>query len=190
MRHFMTTVSVLAGIAAALAADIHRFNGDLSCGKALEVPEAKQVTFAAWVKIDGWGKGDKPYPRIVQAPAFYLHPTIPADGSGLAGVTFGVNMPGKPSAWSFHGLLPTNAWAHVAVTMGAASEYDPGTPKLWINGTPAEVGMKGKPLPAVYKGGTAYLGNASKGGNRPFEGEIVDVRITYAEDGMLYGEEV
>ena len=140
------------------------------------MPEAKAVTFAAWVKIDGWGKGDKPYPRIIQASAFYLHPSQPSDGSNLAGLTFGVNMPGKPSAWGFGGMLPTNAWAHVTVTMGAASEYDPGTPKLWINGAPAEVGMKGKPLPAVYRGGTACLGNGSKGGDRPFEGEIADAR--------------
>ena len=168
-------VSALAALAAG-AADPCRFDGELSCGEALEVPEAKAVTFAAWVKVGGWGKGDKPYPRIIQAPAFYLHPSQPSDGSNLAGLTFGVEMPGRPSAWGFSGVLPTNAWAHVAVTMGAASEYDPGTPKLWINGADAEAGMKGKPLPAVYKGGTACLGNASKGGNRPFEGEIADVR--------------
>ena len=170
------TIIAMTLTAAVAAADVHLFNGEKSCGEALQVPEAKQVTFAVWVKIEGPGKGSMPYPRIIQSPAFYLHPTIPADGSGLAGLTFGVNMPGKPSAWGFHGLLPTNAWAHVAVTMGAASEYDPGTPKLWINGADAEAGMKGKPLPAVYKGGTACLGNASKGGNRPFEGEIADVR--------------
>ena len=168
-------VSALAALAAG-AADPRRFDGERSCGEALEVPEAKAVTFAAWVKVGGWGKGDKPYPRIIQAPAFYLHPSQPSDGSNLAGLTFGVEMPGRPSAWGFSGVLPTNAWAHVAVTMGAASEYDPGTPKLWINGADAEAGMKGKPLPAVYKGGTACLGNASKGGNRPFEGEIADVR--------------
>ena len=168
-------VSALAALAAG-AADPCRFDGELSCGEALEVPEAKAVTFAAWVKVGGWGKGDKPYPRIIQAPAFYLHPSQPSDGSNLAGLTFGVEMPGRPSAWGFSGVLPTNAWTHVAVTMGAASEYDPGTPKLWINGADAEAGMKGKPLPAVYKGGTACLGNASKGGNRPFEGEIADVR--------------
>ena len=179
-------VSALAALAAG-AADPRRFDGERSCGEALEVPEAKAVTFAAWVKVGGWGKGDKPYPRIIQAPAFYLHPSQPSDGSNLAGLTFGVEMPGRPSAWGFSGVLPTNAWTHVAVTMGAASEYDPGTPKLWINGADAERGMKGKPLPAVYKGGTACLGNASKGGNRPFEGEIVDVRY---EPRILSADEI
>ena len=81
-------VSALAALAAG-AADPCRFDGERSCGEALEVPESKQVTFAAWVKIGGWGKGDKPYPRIIQAPAFYLHPSQPSDGSNLAGVTFG-----------------------------------------------------------------------------------------------------
>ena len=179
-------VSALAALAAG-AADPCRFDGERSCGEALEVPEAKAVTFAAWVKVGGWGKGDKPYPRIIQAPAFYLHPSQPSDGSNLAGLTFGVEMPGRPSAWGFSGVLPTNAWTHVAVTMGAASEYDPGTPKLWINGADAEAGMKGKPLPAVYKGGTACLGNASKGGNRPFEGEIADVRY---EPRILSADEI
>jgi hypothetical protein len=158
------------------AADVYRFNGERSCGEEIQVPDAKAMTFAAWVKIEGWGKGGMAYPRIIAAPAFYLHPSQASDGSGLAGVTFGINMPGKPSAWGFGGLLPTNAWVHVAVTAGATNEYDMGVPKLWINGADAGVGMRGKPLPAVYKGGTACLGNASKGGDRPFEGEIADVR--------------
>ena len=128
---------LLTFVAVAVAADIHRFDGERSCGEALQGPESKQVTFAAWVKIDGPGKGDKVYPRIVQAPAFYLHPSMPSAGATLAGVTFGIVMPGKPSAWGFHDLLPTNMWAHVAVTMGAASENDPGLPRLWINGAEA-----------------------------------------------------
>ena len=169
------------------AADVRRFDGERSCGEEMQVPDAKALTFAAWVKIDGWGKGGMAYPRIIAAPAFYLHPSQPSDGSGLAGVTFGINMPGKPSAWGFGGLLPTNAWVHVAVTAGGTSEYDMGVPKLWINGADAGVGMRGKPLPAVYKGGTACLGNASKGGDRPFEGEIADVRY---ETRILSADEI
>ena len=76
MKKLVTCVS-MALVAAVAAADVHRFNGERTCGEALQVPEAKQVTFAAWVKIEGPGKGSMPYPRIIQAPAFYLHPTIP-----------------------------------------------------------------------------------------------------------------
>ena len=166
----------LAALTVAAAGDLHRFDGEHACGEAIQVPEAKALTFAAWVKIEGPGKGDRSYPRIIQAPAFYLHPSIPSDGSGLAGVTFGIVMPEKPSSWGFNGLLPTIGWVQVAITAGTTNEYERGFPELWINGEEAEVGMKGKPLPSVYKGGTACLGNTVKGGNRPFEGVIADVR--------------
>ena len=140
---------------------------------------------ATWVKIDGWGKGDKPYPRIIDGPAFYFHPTQGSDG--LAGLTLGVRLSDGVSSWNFPALLPEKQWTHVAVTMGGVSPYDSGLPRIFINGKDADVRPTDHPMPAVFAGGTAWLGNSRKDGDRPFEGCLGNV--TY-ETRRMADEEI
>ena len=89
IRFFSTAALCLCSLAA--NADVKTFNGERNAGESIVVAESPEITFATWVKIDGWGKGDKPYPRIIDGPAFYFHPTQGSDG--LAGLTLGVRLP-------------------------------------------------------------------------------------------------
>ncbi len=106
IRFFSTAALCLCSLAA--NADVKTFNGERNAGESIVVAESPEITFATWVKIDGWGKGDKPYPRIIDGPAFYFHPTQGSDG--LAGLTLGVRLPDGVSSWNFpaaHGIFPS-----------------------------------------------------------------------------------
>ena len=183
IRFFSTAALCLCSLAA--NADVKTFNGERNAGESIVVAESPEITFATWVKIDGWGKGDKPYPRIIDGPAFYFHPTQGSDG--LAGLTLGVRLPDGVSSWNFPALLPEKQWTHVAVTMGGVSPYDSGLPRIFINGKDADVRPADKPMPAVFAGGTAWLGNSRKDGDRPFEGCLGNV--TY-ETRRMSDEEI
>ena len=154
-------------------ADVKSFNGERDAGEPIQVAESQEVTFATWVRVDGWGKGDKPYPRIIDGPAFYLHPVI--GENGWVGLTLGLRGNGATSSWSFGNLFKMKQWTHVAVTMGSHSPYDEGLPRFFINGKDAEVHPVDKPVPKPFAGGTAWLGNSSKNGDRPFEGCLGNV---------------
>ncbi|MBQ2334889.1 MAG: LamG domain-containing protein, partial [Victivallales bacterium] len=183
IRFFSTAALCLCSLAA--NADVKTFNGERNAGESIVVAESPEITFATWVKIDGWGKGDKPYPRIIDGPAFYFHPTQGSDG--LAGLTLGVRQPNGVSSWNFPALLPEKQWTHVAVTMGGVSPYDSGLPRIFINGKDADVRPADQPMPAVFAGGTAWLGNSRKDGDRPFEGCLGNV--TY-ETRRMSDEEI
>ena len=101
VRFFSTAALCLCSLAA--NADVKTFNGERDAGESIQVAESPEITFAAWVRIDGWGKGDKPYPRIIDGPAFYLHPSQGNDG--LAGLTLGIRLAEGVSSWNFGGLL-------------------------------------------------------------------------------------
>jgi len=149
------------------------FSGATEDVAVFDAPAFSNLTVAGWVKMDGIGQGDKPYPRIVETPGFYLHLTGSHGGCPLAGMTFGVPVRGGASAWSLAEAVSTGRWAHVAVTCpgGACA-----APTFYVNGRPLKGGFAPKPLPAVFRGGKAAFGNAT-GGARPFQGALADLRL-------------
>lgn len=149
------------------------FDGCAETGRRMTLPAASQFTFAAWVKIDGWGTGDKPYPRIIDGSGFYLHPAPEAVSTELASLTLGVRSGNSPSAWNFGELLPMKRWAHLAVLGGTADGVR--LPQVYVNGKLVVARAARKEWPAVVPGGDYVLGNES-GKSRPFQGALADVR--------------
>ncbi|HNX35710.1 MAG TPA: exo-alpha-sialidase [Kiritimatiellia bacterium] len=164
-------------VAAAAGRSAH-FSGAMEDVAVFDTPAFSNLTVAGWVKMDGTGHGDKPYPRIVETPGFYFHLTGPQGGSPLAGLTFGAHVGGGVSAWSISEAVSTGRWAHVAVAC-------PGSvcaaPTFYVNGRLLKAALAPKPLPAVFRGGNAAFGNAP-GGSRPFQGALADLRLY---DGLL-----
>lgn len=155
-----------------------RFSGGSGDAVCFDAPPLTNLTIAAWIHVDGMGSGDKPYPRIVELPGCYLHLFRREEAGGLA-LTFGFH-PGGGGAgsWTSNGqMVGMGRWAHVAVTYAALTAD---APVFYINGRrlpPAsgKVPAAAAPLAA----GTGVLGN-NVAGNRPFEGQMGDVRL-YAE---------
>lgn len=162
---------------AAAAGRTALFSGAREDLAVFDAPAFSNLTVAGWVRMDGSGQGDKPYPRIVETPGFYLHLTGTQGGCPLAGLTFGVPVSGGVSAWSLAEVVSTGRWAHVAVTCpgGACAQ-----PTFYVNGRPLKGGFSPKPLPAVFRGGKAAFGNAT-GGARPFQGALADLRLYDAQ---------
>ena len=71
--------------------------------------------------------------------------------------------------------------------MGGVSPYDSGLPRIFINGKDADVRPSEKPMPTVFAGGKAWIGNSGKNGDRPFEGCLGNV--TY-ETRRMSDEEI
>lgn len=184
----LTVVLAAAFSLVATASDVHHFSGDLDTGETVNVPESAAVTFTAWVKIDGWGKGEKPFPYVIRTPSFYLHLAPSLSGNGLADVTIGVVSSLGSGGWGFEQVVSTGEWVHVAAAIGKTSGSD-GLPALWINGEPANTQRTGYgcTLPDVFCGGTATLGNSGANGGRPFDGYISDVRY---ETNILSAAEI
>lgn len=158
---------------AAAAGRSVRFSGALEDLAVFDTPAFSNLTVAGWVRMDGIGQGDKPYPRIVETPGFYFHLTGNHGGSPLAGLTFGAPAAGGVSAWSLAEAVSTGRWSHVAVTCpGGACAL----PTFYVNGRPLKSGFAPKPLPSVFRGGKAAFGN-TPGGSRPFQGALADLRL-------------
>ena len=149
------------------------FPGTPGAMAVFEAPALSNLTIAAWVKVDGVGQGDKPYPRIIETPGFYLHLTASPGGLARAGLTFGTVTSGKRSAWSLDSNMLTGRWAHVALTCAGGVTS---APVFYVNGQAQTGDLTAKPLPAVFRGGKAAFGN-SPGGTRPFHGEMADARL-------------
>ena len=150
------------------------FSGAKEDWASFDTPTFSNLTVAAWVKMDGLGRGDKPYPRIVETPGFYLHLTRDQSGVPRAGLTFGTPVNGGVSAWSLPEVVSTGLWAHVAVSCpGGGVE---GAPTFYVNGRRLPGWLEPKILPAGFRGGKAVFGN-SPGGTRPLQGALADVRL-------------
>lgn len=150
------------------------FSGARDDLASFDAPAFSNLTVAAWVKMDGLGQGDKPYPRIVETPGFYLHLTGSQSGVALAGLTFGTQVNGGVSAWSVAEVVSTGRWAHVAVSCPGGGVG--GVPTFYVNGRRWAGGLTPKTVPAVFRGGKAAFGN-SPGGARPLQGALADIRL-------------
>ena len=150
------------------------FSGAIGDQAVFDAPGFSNLTVAGWVRMEGTGQGDKPYPRIVETPGFYVHLTEGYSGCPLAGLTFGVQVNGRPSAWSVGEIVSTGRWTHVAVTCPGGGVF--ATPTFFVNGRQLKDGLAPKALPMVFRGGKAAFGNAV-GGARPFRGALADIRL-------------
>ena len=146
------------------------FSGERDALAAFEAPPLTAVTLAAWVNVTGMGKGDKPYPRIIDWPGAFLH--VAREQSGGLNLTFRAGGGG----WTSSGRpFAEGEWAHVAVTYDGSDPAN--VPVFYVNGgkVPYALGKAPK-KPAALRGGKGTLGNTG-GRNRPFEGLMSDVRI-------------
>lgn len=150
------------------------FSGAAGGMAAFDAPAFSNLTVAGWIKMEGVGQGDKPYPRMVETPGFYLHLTECQSGHPLAGLTFGTQVNGKLSAWSVGEAVSTGRWAHVAVTCPGGGVTS--APAFFVNGRKVAGGLMPKALPVLFRGGKAAFGN-TVGATRPFQGALADVRL-------------
>ena len=156
------------------------FPGDAVALATFQAPALHSFAVAAWVKVAGMGKGDKPYPRIIEWPGSLLHVTR-GKHEGL-NLTFWA---GK-GCWGCSGRsFGFGEWAHVAVTYDCSDAAS--VPLFYINGTQAPY-TRGKPPaePVVLRGGKGVIGNNGTC-SRPFEGLMSDVRMY---DVVLPGQQI
>lgn len=150
------------------------FSGETNAYAAFTAPALTNFSFAAWVNVEGVGSGEKPYPRVVQTPSFFLHLTF--NESERLGLCFGVGNIQKGGHWVSAGAsFTTGVWAHVAMTYRAAGTNS--QPIFYINGKRVEYAL-GKPPGerAPLKGGPAMLGNSGDC-TRPFFGRMGEARL-------------
>lgn len=170
----MLSKLMMAGYVACLvvagsAAEELAFTGETSQGVQLAVPEGTDQSFTCWVKVEGRGKGDKPYDRVVQTPSWYFH--IVSAPEEIGGLTFGYQgRDGNIVGTSLPGTLLFGEWQHVAVTAS------PRAFKVYLNGEDSGAVLTNQ-LPAGLKGGLACLANSSVGGNRPLKGRISNAQF-------------
>ena len=156
-----------------------QFTGKPDAGVSIEVPETTEFTVSVWVDVQNAGSDTVPYPRIFQLPCGYLHLLrdygFPDAASLLLGLSISKEVvPRGVSSWQFDGAIPLKRWAHVAVVCRTDGNVPP---EIYVNGALVKPGASAKPLPAVFKGGRAELGNLSPGGNRPLDGRLADFRF-------------
>ena len=146
------------------------FPGEREALAMFEAPPLPALTLAAWVKVTGMGKGDKPYPRIIEWPGAFLHAS--RGRFGEMNLTFWA---GK-GHWSSSGRAGAfDQWTHVAVTFDCGDAVN--VPVFYINGRRAPYAAGKQPAEAaVLRGGKGFLGN-NGARNRPFEGLMSDVRM-------------
>ena len=174
MKSYMGMVLLSVGLSACTSFECREsgtplvFTGEQNQGVKVMAPAGREQSFACWVKVEGCGKGDKPYDRIVQTPAWYLH--LLAAPDEVAGMTFGyTGRKGKIIGHGDFGTILFGTWQHVAVTYSAEGY------RVFLNGICAGAWKDG--LPDALSAGHACLANASIGGQRPFKGQIADARF-------------
>ena len=153
------------------------FQGVKGQGVYVNTPAGRAQTFACWFKVVGMGCGEKPYDRIVDGPDWYLHPVVSSNEVSM--LVFGY--PGSRGKLVSQGFSVSDGigfgeWKHVAVTYSGEKAF-----YLYLNGVKITDAMGGsgvkRDLPKSLAGGLACIGNQSPGGDRPFKGEIVGVRM-------------
>ena len=156
-----------------------QFTGKPDAGVSIDVSETTEFTASVWVDAHAAGSDTSPYPRIFQLPGGYLHLVrdygFPDAASLLLGLSVSREVvPRGVSSWQFDGAIPLKRWVHVTVVCRADGNVPP---EIYVNGALVKPGASAKPLPAVFKGGRATLGNLSPGGNRPLDGRLADFRF-------------
>ena len=174
----MTTCMAIFAAACAVAQTM-TFSDRPEDGVCVDVPETTAFTVAAWVNVQSASSKASRYPRLVQLPCGYLHLIDDLAEPEASSILLGLNVPKDLvprgiSSWSFARVLPLKRWAHVAVVCRADSSA---VPELYINGSRVKARALARPLPSVFKGGTATIGNSSVGGNRPLDGRVADFRF-------------
>ena len=185
----MTLASAILAASVCVLPQPVQFTGKPDAGVSIEVPETTEFTASVWVDARTAGSDTSPYPRIFQLPGGYLHLVRDSGFSDAAGLLLGLFVskdvvPRGVSSWQFDGAIPLKRWVHVAVVCRADGNVPP---EIYVNGKPVKPDASAKPLPAVFKGGRAVLGNLSPGGNRPLDGRLADFRF---ESRALSAEEV
>ena len=175
--------------AACAVAQTMTFTGRPGDGVCVDVPETTEFTASVWVDAGTADSDTSPCPRIFQLPGGYLHLVRDYGFSDAAGLILGLFVPKDVvprgvSSWQLDGSIPLKRWVHVAVVCRADSSVPP---EIYVNGALVKPGASAKPLPAVFKGGKATLGNLSPGGNRPLDGRLADFRF---ESRALSAEDV
>ncbi len=155
------------------------FSGKTDAGVCVDVPESTAFTASVWVEAGAAGADDSPYPRVFQLPCGYLHIYRDAGASDAAALLLGLQVPKDVvprgiSSWQVPAALPLGRWAHVAIVCRASFEV---APEIYVNGSRVANRICPKPLPSVFKGGRATLGNIAMGGNRPLDGRLADFRF-------------
>lgn len=172
MLEVIAAVSLLSGVT--------KFDGSASSGRVGEtLPDMTNCTFSMWARPTGIGMAGKGvYPRIVQWDGGYFH--LYAAGAEAYSLTYGFVRPNEgPFYRTCPAVVKSNEWVNVvcSVECGAGGV---GKARLFVNGAQipttwsrdAEGG-----LPQVIRGGKSVIGNVRVGGDRPFEGDIADVRV-------------
>lgn len=160
------------------------FSGQTNAYAAFTAPALTNFSFAAWVNVEGVGSGEKPYPRLIQGPSFFLHLTI--NEPARLGLCFGLGDIRKGGHWVSAGTtFTTGVWAHVAMTYSGEDAVS--QPAFYINGKRVEYAL-GKPSAGRVPlgGGPAMLGN-SRDGARPLHGRMGETRLY---SGVLSGEDI
>ena len=156
-----------------------RFDGTSSAWAQFNNPLLTNMTFAAWVYMDGLATN--PLPRIMQIGAdTYYH--MPTNGFG----TFSLGV--QSNGWDTSGTttlyrFTSNKWFHAAVVY--RQEYTNATdrvvwPTFYINGVRCgDPGAKTAFKSAIPAGSAAFFGNNNNGGGgvRPLNGLMDDVRL-------------
>ena len=175
----MTTCMAILAAACAVAQTM-TFTGRPEDGVCVDVPETTAFTVSAWVDVQTARLPESPYPRLFQLPCGYLHFTDSPETPEATGFLLGLYVskelvPRGISSWPYAGVLPLKRWAHVAVVCRADSSMPP---ELYVNGSRiASRALAARPLPAVFKGGKATIGNSAIGGNRPMDGRVSGFRF-------------
>ena len=166
-----------------------QFSGKPDTGVCVNVPESTAFTASVWVEANAAGFDESPYPRVFQLPCGYLHLVRNPGFSDAADLLLGLSVPKDivprgVSSWQYGGVLPLSRWAHVAVVCKADNTS---CPEIYVDGVNVVAKPRPKPLPTVFKGGKATLGNVSMGGNRPLNGRLADFRF---ESHALSADEI
>ena len=177
------SLALLIGVAAfgAMAGTLS-FTGDPKEGVCRTNESCAAFTFSAWVKPGGFKDGN-PYPRIFQFGGFYLHlcESYARPGIGLvvgmSGLPKSASSPRGSSSWSSDMTIPFDAWTHVAIVVEPAAKC---RPRLFLNGRECALGGILQFLPSSFPAGRYTVGNTVPGGNRPFNGLIVEATLSPA----------
>ena len=157
-------VSALAALAAG-AADPCRFDGERSCGETLDVPEAKAVTFAAWVNNTMDGSGWQRIFDFGNGTDKYMFLT-PNSGSDMR---FVMKNGGNEEILSASKL--GTGWHHVAVTIADD------VVTLYVDGTAVASSTTMQIRPIDIRPVLNYIGHSQYKSDPVFRGYIDDIRI-------------
>jgi hypothetical protein len=135
----------------------------------LPLSVANASTFAAWVKWNGGGAGQRLFDfGAGTSRYFYLTPANAVNGRlrfAIKPSSGGEQIIDAPTA------LPVNSWCHVAVTLEGSRGV------IYLNGKPAATNNSVSVRPWQVQARTNYLGESQSAGDPMFNGEMDSLRI-------------